>query len=201
MISTFGGVGNVTIWFVSDGDAGIGSNGHTIFVERSAVHDLTTVLDELLSKLFSKGVVLSERKIAGIDTLLHELVEVGVGAVKDIDTTSSDLAVDGGEFSKDDVVPHKKRILSSPVPRGVESAGFKSVESGKDAVDVEITVFATDGIQTCLESEGISLFCIVFEISSTGVLLEVTRVELNLRVDQTPTLYGTRVLFLTTTPL
>ena len=77
LISTFGAAGNVTAWLVSKCDAGINSNGHTVFVERRAVHNLAAILDELLTELFSEGVVLPEGWIAGIDTILHELVEVG----------------------------------------------------------------------------------------------------------------------------
>ena len=72
----------------------------TIFVERSAVHNLAAILDELLAELFSKGIILSEGKIAGVHAVLHELVEVGIGTVEDINTTGGDLAVGGGELSE-----------------------------------------------------------------------------------------------------
>ena len=53
--------------------------------------------------MFSKGIILSEGRIAGVHAVLHELVKVGIGAVKDINATGSDLAVDSGKFSVDDV--------------------------------------------------------------------------------------------------
>jgi len=138
---------------VSKCDAGINSNRPTILVKRSAVHNLAAVLNELLTELFSKGIVLSECRIAGVDTVLHELVKVGVGTVEYIDTAGGDLAVDSGEFSVDDVVPHEQGVLSRPVPRGVESASFESIKSREDTVNIEIAVLATDGIQACLKIE------------------------------------------------
>ena len=77
---------------------------------------------------------------------MHELVKVGIGAVKDINATGSDLAVDSGKFSVDDVVPHKQSIVSGSVPGGVESTGFESIKGRKDTINVEIAVFAADRV-------------------------------------------------------
>lgn len=64
-----------------------------------------------LTKLFGESMALSEGRITGIHTVLHELVELGIGMVEDIDTVGSDLTVDSGGFSMDDVLPHKQSIL------------------------------------------------------------------------------------------
>jgi len=45
---------------VNQGDASVNGNRPTTLVERSVVHNLVTVLDELLTELFSKSVVLPE---------------------------------------------------------------------------------------------------------------------------------------------
>jgi len=64
--------------------------------------------------------------------------------------------------------------LSSPIPRGVKSAGFDSTESRAGATDV---VFTTNDVQGCSKVERIGLLCVVFEIASAGVL-QVTGIEL-----------------------
>jgi len=122
---------------------GVDLNRPTIFAERSAVHNLATVLDELLTELFSKGIVLSKGGIAGVDGVLHELVKVR----EYINAAGGGLAVDSGEFSVDGVVPQEQSVSSRPIPRGVESAGFESIKNREDTVNVEISVFAADGIE------------------------------------------------------
>ena len=163
---------------------GVNLNGHAILAERSAIHYLTTVLNALLTELFGQSVVLSKGGITGVNAVLHELIEVESGTVEDIDTTGSDFAVNSGEFSVDDVVPHQQRILPSPIPGRVESTGFKGIENREDTVNVEIAVFATDRIQTCLKSEGTGLLCVLLEIAGPRILFETARIEFNLRAGE-----------------
>jgi len=49
-----------------------------------------------------------------------------------------------------------------------EPTGFESIENAGSATNLEITVFATDGVRVRLKVGRISFLCIVFEISSTG---------------------------------
>ena len=84
-------------------------NKPTIFVGRSVVHD---------------------------HAVLHELVEVRISAVENIDATGGDLTVDSSEFSVNDVVLHMRSILSGPAPgrvRGFQETrrfGCETVGSG-----------------------------------------------------------------------
>jgi len=123
---------------ISKGSTGISSNGHTIFAGRGTVHNPITVLDEVLTELFVERMVLFEGRIAGIDAVLHELVEVGIGTVEDIEVKSPILQGDRGDqpdgaetrismqramISRSTVVSFPwimschKRTLSSQIPR------------------------------------------------------------------------------------
>jgi len=56
----------------------------------------------------------------------------------------------------DVVIPHEQSILSSPIPRRVESAGFEIIKRREDIVDVEIAMFGTDDSQAYLEVEWVA---------------------------------------------
>jgi len=79
--------------------------------------------------------------------VVHEPAKIGVGTVEYIDAADGDLAVDSGEFSVDDTMPYDQSVLSSPIPRGVESVSVKSIKSSEDTANIEIPAFATDGAE------------------------------------------------------
>ena len=81
-----------------------------------------TVFDELLIELFSKDIILSEGKIAGVHVVPRKPVKVGIGTVDDMNATGGDLAVDSGELSVDDVPPRSWLIASKRAPSARESA-------------------------------------------------------------------------------
>jgi len=72
----FGMVGNVSAGLVSKDGMDISSNGYTISVEKGAAPNLATALDELLTELFSEGVVLSEGRIADVNAVVVGLLEI-----------------------------------------------------------------------------------------------------------------------------
>jgi hypothetical protein len=96
--------------------------------------------------LFGKGVVLSQGRIASVDVILHKLIEVLIGTVEYIDAAGGDLAIDSCELPVNDVIPHEQCVLPGPVPRGVKSTCFEGIEGREDTVNVEIAVFAVDGV-------------------------------------------------------
>ena len=65
------------------------------------------VLDKLPTELFGKGVILSEGGFTSVCIEPHELVEVQISTIEDIDAAGGDLATNGHEFYVDDVIPHR----------------------------------------------------------------------------------------------
>ena len=77
---------------------------------------------------------------------MHELVEVRVGTVGYIDATGSDLAIDSYELSANDVVPREQGVLLGPGLGGVGSTGFEGIKSREDTINIEIALFAVNGV-------------------------------------------------------
>jgi len=88
------------------------------------------------SEFSRRRIILSEDEIAGVHAILHELIEVGVGMIGDINAMGGDLAVDSGGLSVDDPIPHKQNTPPSPVPGRVESTDFESSGDRADTVNV-----------------------------------------------------------------
>ena len=89
----------------------------TIFVKRSVIDHLSTILDESLSKLLGESVGRSSIRIAGVNVVLHvvelkpksqfrnkgsggQAYELRISSVHDDDTSSGDVSIDGSEATE-----------------------------------------------------------------------------------------------------
>ena len=63
--------------------------------------------------------------------------------------------------------------------------GFQSVEDRLDAVNVRIAVLAGNGVQARLEPLGVGLLCVVLDLTSADVALEVAHPEIDLLSGET----------------
>lgn len=117
-----------------------------------------------MDRIVWQGRVLSDGRIASVDIILRELVEVRVGTVEHINATGGGPAVDSCELSVGGVVPHEQSVLLGLFPRRVKWTGFGGIERRKDTINIEIAIFGERGSWLSLA---------VFEMASAGVLLEI----------------------------
>ena len=68
----------------------------------------------------------------------------------DGDATRSDLAIDGGEAAKENLIRHKDGVLANPVPGRVEVTGFKRIENGLNTFNITVAVLTPDAVQSSL---------------------------------------------------
>ena len=63
--------------------------------------------------------------------------------------------------------------------------GLQSVEDRLDAVNVRIAVLAGNGVQARLEPLGVGLLCVILDLTSADVALEVAHPEIDLLSGET----------------
>ena len=156
----------------------------TIFVHGGRSDRLATVVDELLTKLLRKFVSLAFTRVAMVDMILHVSNERRVGSVDNGDTAGSDIPVDSGETSKNDVVEHEEGVLTDPIPRGVEMARLQRFEYGLDALNVQVTVLLSDVVEFGLKNQIVRSLVVVQSVAGTRVLIEIAEVELHLLLSE-----------------
>src|SRR6266702_2464553 len=108
----------------------------TVLVKRRLANNATAVFQKLMTELPGSCVRLTLRGVTAVDHELHELDEIGVGAIHDSDTTSSDFAVHVSKASEEDIVEHENRVLTNPVPGRIEVAGLERIEDRLNAIYV-----------------------------------------------------------------
>ena len=96
---------------------------------------LTSIVDQLLTELFCEFVILTLRRVAMIDVVLHVSEYFRVSTIKEGDATRCYFAIDSCEPSED-VVIHEERVLSHPVPRRVEMTCFERIEDWVETINV-----------------------------------------------------------------
>ncbi len=90
-----------------------------------------------------------------VDIVLHVAKHIWIGAVEKSDTASGNFTIDSGQTAENDVIEHDEGILTSPVPRRIETTSLKNIETGLDAIDVGVAVFSCDAVELCLQCEAV----------------------------------------------
>ena len=134
---------------------GCGRHGD-VLVDGRLVENVTAVVNELLTKLLRKFVCLTALSRAVVHVVLHEVEEKRVRSVHDSNAAADNLAINGLELAKDDVVVHCQRVLTSPVPRRIVHASFERGELGLNSRCVELAMLGRPEVQLRLE-RGLSL--------------------------------------------
>ncbi|KAI3487340.1 hypothetical protein L1887_48761 [Cichorium endivia] len=165
-------------------DLGVRSGGSVhLLVHGVLGAGLTAVLDELLAVFLGEGVGGALLGIDLVDVELHVAQQAGVGTVHERDATSSDLAVDRGEATVDNVVQQRHGVLTSPVPVRAEVTDLLLGELGHDAVGVHVAVLGSDGVELSLSSLELGLGALSQTATGAAVHVEVALEHLDLAAD------------------
>lgn len=90
--------------------------------------------------------------------MLHICKHIRVCSIPKGNAASSDLAMNGGKATKDNVVVHEKGILLHPVLRGVEVPGLRCIEARLNALDRDVAMLFCDAVKFYLQSDCGSLY-------------------------------------------
>jgi hypothetical protein len=115
-----------------------------------------------------------------IDGVLHVSEHLGIGTIEQRNAASSDLAIDSGKPTKDDVVIHEQGILTNPVPRGVESASFERIKDWLDSINIQVAMLFGNAVEPGLKGGRGGFLLVECNFSRPGVAFQIPHVHFNM---------------------